>query len=41
VVSTWEEYRDAVWTCRDGIRKAKLQMEMNLAKDAKNNKKGF
>ena len=23
---TWEEYRDAVRRCRDGIRKAKVQM---------------
>jgi len=22
----WEKYRDAVWTCRDGIRKAKAQV---------------
>ena len=36
---TWEEYMDAVWTCRDGIRKAKTQMEQNLARDIKNNKK--
>ena len=26
---------------RDGIRKAKAQLERNLARDAKNNKKGF
>ncbi|XP_068520926.1 uncharacterized protein [Anas acuta] len=37
----WEEYRNAVWTCRDGIRKAKALTELNLARDAKNNKKGF
>ena len=37
----WEEYRDADWMCRDGIRKAKTQMELNLARDAKNNKKEF
>jgi len=36
----WEEYRDAVWMCRDGIRKAKAQMDLNLARDVKN-KKGF
>jgi len=30
---TWEEYRDAVWTCRDGIRKAKAQMELNSARN--------
>jgi len=27
--------------CRDGIRKAKELMKLNLARDAKNNKKGF
>ena len=27
--------------CRDGIRKAKAQMELNLAWDMKNSKKGF
>ena len=37
---TSEEYRDAVQTCRDGIRKAKAQMELNLVRDVKN-KKGF
>jgi len=36
---TSEEYRDAVQTCRDGIRKAKAQMKLNLVKDIKNNKK--
>ncbi|PKU43796.1 rna-directed dna polymerase from mobile element jockey-like [Limosa lapponica baueri] len=33
----WEEYR-VLW---DGVRKAKVQPELNLARDAKNNKKGF
>ena len=37
----WEEYRDAVWMCRDGVRNAKAQMELNLARDLKNNKRGF
>ena len=27
--------------CRDRIRKAKAQKELNLARDVKNNKKGF
>jgi len=26
--AAWEEYRDAVWTRRDGIRKAKVQTEL-------------
>ncbi|KFZ66869.1 hypothetical protein N338_11098, partial [Podiceps cristatus] len=37
----WKEYRDAGRNCRNGIRKAKAQMELNLARDVKNNKKGF
>ncbi|KAK4828806.1 hypothetical protein QYF61_000863 [Mycteria americana] len=37
----WEEYRDTACLCRDGVRKAKAQLELNLARDAKNNKKGF
>ncbi|KFR07546.1 hypothetical protein Y956_13252, partial [Nipponia nippon] len=36
-----EEYRDAAQLGRDGIRKAKVQRELNLARDAKNNKTGF
>ncbi|KFZ48645.1 hypothetical protein N338_08754, partial [Podiceps cristatus] len=39
--ASWEEYRDAAWLCRDGVRRAKAQLELNLAQDAKNNKKGF
>ena len=38
---TWEEYRDAVWTCRCRIRKAKAQVELNLARHVKNSKKTF
>ncbi|KFQ65391.1 hypothetical protein N335_01657, partial [Phaethon lepturus] len=38
---SWEEYRNAAQFCRDGVRKAKAQLELNLARDAKNNKKGF
>ncbi|KAK4827434.1 hypothetical protein QYF61_017991 [Mycteria americana] len=38
---TWEEYRDTASLCRDGVRKAKVQLERNLAREAKNNKKGF
>ncbi|KAK4831808.1 hypothetical protein QYF61_019238 [Mycteria americana] len=35
------QYRDAAQLCRDGVRKAKAWMELNLASDAKNNNKGF
>ncbi|KFQ74137.1 hypothetical protein N335_02350, partial [Phaethon lepturus] len=38
---SWDEYRDAAWLHRDGVRKAKARLELNLARDAKNNKKGF
>jgi len=38
---SWEEYRDAAWLCRDGVRRAKAQLELNSARNAKNNKKGF
>ncbi|KFV09259.1 hypothetical protein N339_03103, partial [Pterocles gutturalis] len=37
----WEEYRGVVGMCRDRIRKHKAQMELNLVRDGKNNKKGF
>ncbi|KFQ75511.1 hypothetical protein N337_12410, partial [Phoenicopterus ruber ruber] len=37
---SWEEYRDAAQLCRDGVRKAKAWLALNLARDAKNNK-GF
>ena len=30
-----------VCLCRDRIRKAKVQIELNLARDVKDNKKGF
>ena len=36
---SWEEYRAVVRVCRDRIRKA--QMELNLARDVKDNKKRF
>ena len=38
---SWEEYRAVVHVCRYRIRKAKVQMELNLARDLKDNKKGF
>jgi len=40
-LASWEEYREPARLCRDGVRKAKPQLELNLARDAKNNKKGF
>ena len=38
---TWEEYRNVVRACRDAMRKAKAHLELKLARDVKNNKKGF
>jgi len=38
---TWEKYRNVVRACRDATRKAKAHLELNLARDVKNNKKGF
>ena len=37
----WEDYRAVVHVCRDRIRKAKVQMELNLVRDVEDNKKGF
>jgi len=37
----WEEYRNVVRACRDARRKAKVHLELNLARDVKDNKKGF
>jgi len=39
--ATWEEYRNVVRACRDAMRKAKVHLDLNLARDVKNNKKGF
>jgi len=36
-----EECRDAGQLYRGEVRRAKMQLELNLARDAKNNKKGF
>ena len=38
---SWDEYRDFGWLCRDGVKKAKAWLELNLAKDAKSMKKIF
>jgi len=39
--STWEEYRNVARACREATRKAKAHLELKLARDVKNNKKGF
>ena len=38
---TWEYYRDAARLCRDGVRKTKAELELELARSAKKNKKSF
>ncbi|GAB0186720.1 mitochondrial enolase superfamily member 1 [Grus japonensis] len=37
----WEEYRETVRAARDQVRKAKALIEINLARDVKDNKKSF
>ncbi|GAB0183571.1 mitochondrial enolase superfamily member 1 [Grus japonensis] len=37
----WEEYREIVRAARDQVRKAKALIELNLARDIKDNKKSF
>ncbi|KAJ7399690.1 hypothetical protein BTVI_112609 [Pitangus sulphuratus] len=39
--ATWEDCRNIVRVCRDMTRKAKALLELRLAKDIKDNKKGF
>jgi len=38
---SWEEYRDAARLCSDEVKRAKAQLKLNLARNAKNNKTGF
>jgi len=38
---SWEGCWDTARLCRKGVRKAKAQMELNLARATKNNHKGF
>jgi len=39
--ATWEEYRNVVKACRDSMKKAKVHLELNLARGVKDNKKSF
>lgn len=34
-----EAYRDKIQLCREGVRKAKAKLELNLSRDEKNNKR--
>ncbi|KFQ27244.1 hypothetical protein N331_08889, partial [Merops nubicus] len=38
---SWRKCRVADWLWRDKVRKAKVQLQLNLAKNTKKNKKGF
>ena len=38
---TWKGYKDIAHSCRNGVRKAKAQLELTLAKEVKGNMKGF
>ncbi|GAB0207304.1 hypothetical protein GRJ2_003196000 [Grus japonensis] len=40
-LATWEEYRNVVRVCRNATRKAKAHLELKLAGDVKDKKKGF
>lgn len=38
---TQEEYTFAVSSCRDRVRKANMDLELNLARNVNGNRKGF
>ena len=38
---TWEEQYNTVRSCRDGLRKARAHLDLNLAMDAIANKVGY
>ena len=38
---SWEEYGDAARLCGEVVRRGRVRLELNLAKDAEKNKKGF
>jgi len=38
--ASWEEYRNVVRACNDATRKTKVHLELNLARDVKDSKKG-
>lgn len=39
--ASWEECKDIACMCSDGVRKAKTQLELKLAREMKGNKKVF
>lgn len=38
---TWDEYGEAIRVYKNEMRKAKAHLELNMAKDVKDNKKNF
>lgn len=40
-LATWKECKNVVSACRDAIRKAKACLQLKIAKEVKDNKKGF
>lgn len=38
---TWQECRDTVQACRNGVRKSKTHRELRSVRDQKDNKQGF
>lgn len=40
-MDNYEEYRNIVWASSVEVRKAKAQLELNVAGDVKDNKMGF
>lgn len=39
--ATWEQYRSIIRVCKDAKRKAKVYLELNLARAVQDIKKGF
>jgi len=37
----WKEYRDAIRSCGDEIKKSKVEMKLDLVRDVKGSRKGF
>ena len=38
---TWEEYRGTLQACRDGVRKTKAHLGLNVVRDIKGSKKDY
>ncbi|KFP90774.1 hypothetical protein N311_01836, partial [Apaloderma vittatum] len=40
-LATWVEYKTVIRACREATRKPKASLELNLAREVKDNRKGF